>query len=449
MSLPISQFVEFSIQTPGQALANYNVNVLGLVTKDAPLQNYGNGATGTATVGGGAVTAVAVGTGGANYLTPPPVFLTGGGGTGAVVTATVAAGVVTGFVVVHGGTGYTSAPTIIVGQGFQLYVDPIQVGLDFGTSSETYLLAVEIFDQSPNILSAGGYLVVYAMAASDTLSSAITALSQIAYCGAYLFGAYQPSTSELVAASTLVQALQPGSLLFAPTSLLSDLYPSGMSYQISQLLNTQTRLLIHTASAQQARLFAAGYASRLLSVNFYGTATTLTMNLKQIVGIPVDTGITVTLAAQCASVGVDYYALVGTLSEVVSTGGNGYTDNVYNLNWLVGALQVATFNVLGTTPTKIPQTEAGMNTIKSAIIGILQQAVANGFLAPGTWNGATFGDPASFIRNVADFGYYVYSIPIGQQSQTQRAQRIAPSIQIAAKYAGAIQMVIGVIFPQV
>lgn len=446
--LAISDFVNFSIETPGQALADYNVNVLGLLTKDVPLQNYGNGAAATATLTSGAVSSFAVSAGGTGYLTPPPVFLTGGGGSGAVAQAVVVAGVLTGINVVHGGAGYATPPLVTIGNGFQLYVDPIQVGLDFGTTSETFLLAEEIFNQAPNIISSGGYLVVYAMQAGDTLSAAITALSQISYCGGYIFGGYQPSTNELVAASSVVQGLTPGSLLYAPTSLLSDLYPSGMSYQISQLQNTKTRLLLHTASAQQARLFAAGYASRLQSVDFEGTDTALTMNLKQIVGIPVDTGISETIANQANTVGVDYYASVGTLPEVVSTGGNDYSDNVYNLNWLVGALQVATFNVLGTTPTKIPQTEAGMNTIKGAIVQILQQAVANGFLAPGQWNGQTFGDPASFIRNIADFGYYVFSQPIAQQTETQRIKRIAPTIQIAIKYAGAIQKVIGIIFPQ-
>ena len=448
MSLPITDFVDFQVQQPGQSLANYNVNVLGLVTKDVPLQNYPNSGAATATVAGGAVTAFTVTNGGTGYLTPPPVFLVGGGGAGALATATVSGGVITAITVVEGGSNYATAPTVIIGQGFQIYNSATQVELDFGSGSETFALAEEIFNQSPNILSAGGYLIIYAMATADTLTSAITALSQLSYCGGYLFGAYQPTTSELVAASTYVQGLTPGSLLFAPTGLITDAYPSGMSYQISQLDNQQTRLIIHTFGAQQARLYAAGYASRLLSTNFAGTDTTLTMNLKQIIGIPVDTGINQTLATQLNTVGIDYYASVGTLSEVVSTGGNGYSDNVYNLNWLVGALQVATFNVLGTTPTKIPQTEAGMNTIKGAITAILQQAVANGFLAPGAWNGQTFGNPAAMIRNIADFGFYVYSQPISKQSQTARQTRVAPTIQVAVKYAGAIQMVLGIIFPQ-
>lgn len=446
MSIAISDFVNFTIETPGQALGAFNTNVLALLTKDAPVQNYGTGGGGTATVTAGAVSAVAVAAAGAGYTTPPPVFVTGGGGTGALVQAVIAGGLITGFTVIYGGTGYATPPTIVIGNGFQIYVDPIQVGLDFGTSSETYALAEAVFNQSPNVLSGNGYLVVYSMAAGDTLSTAITALCGILYCGGFIWGGYAPNTAEILAASTLVQGLSPKRMLFAPTTNLSDLYAGGMCYQVSALLQTWTRLLIHTASALQARLFAAAYASRLMSVDFSGSNTTLTMNLKQLVGIPADLGINETVFAQCQTVGVDFYAQVATLSETVSTGGNDYSDNVYNLTWLLGALQVATFNGLAQTPTKIPQTEQGMNTVKGTIIGVLNQAVANGFLAPGAWTATTFGNPTSLISNIADFGFYVYSAPVALQLQAQRQKRIAPLIQIAVKYAGAIQQISGIIY---
>jgi len=446
MSISISDFVNFTVAQPGLALPAYNVNSLALLTKDAPIQNYATGATATCTEVGGSVTSVTLGTGGTGYLTAPQVFLIGGGGTGAVVTATVSSGAVTGFTVVNGGTGYTSAPTVIISSNFNVYTDPISVGNDFGTTSETYMMATEIFSQTPNILSAGGKLVIYPMASTLTLVQAISVLQPQTYTGGYLYCGYTPSASEVEAASTLVNALVTKALLFAPTNLLTDLYPSGMSYTISQAFQQQTRLLIHTAGAQTARLFAAGYASRLFGTNFQGSNTTITMNLKQISGINADTGINETIAAQCQTVGVDFYALVQGLPEVVSTGGNGYSDNVYNLTWLLNALQVATFNTLATTPTKIPQTEAGMNTIKSSIAQILNQAVANGFLAPGAWTGPSFGNPASLVTNIAQFGYYVYSQPVSQQAQAQRAARIAPLVQIAVKYAGAVQSVNGIIY---
>ncbi len=72
------------------------------------------GATATATIGGGAVTSVAVNTGGTLYQAAPTVTFTGGAGTGATATATLTAGVVTAITVTNGGSGYSSAPAVII-----------------------------------------------------------------------------------------------------------------------------------------------------------------------------------------------------------------------------------------------------------------------------------------------------------------------------------------------
>ena len=111
-----------------------------------------------------------------------------------------------------------------------------------------------------------------------------------------------------------------------------------------------------------------------------------------------------------------------------------------DLQWLVGALQVAGFNYLAQTATKIPQTETGMDGLKSAYTKVCQQAVVNAYSAPGTWTSPiTFGNQADLLANVAQFGYYIYSLPIADQLQAQRAARVAPLVQIALKEAGAIQ----------
>ena len=42
------------------------------------------------------------------------------------------------------------------------------------------------------------------------------------------------------------------------------------------------------------------------------------------------------------------------------------------------------------------------------------------------------------LKNIKEKGYYVYSLPISEQSQPDREARKAPLIQIAIKSAGAI-----------
>ena len=74
-------------------------------------------AAATATVSGGAVTAITVTDGGEHYKSalPPTVTITGGGGSGATATATVdSLGLVTGISITSGGSGYTSAPTVTI-----------------------------------------------------------------------------------------------------------------------------------------------------------------------------------------------------------------------------------------------------------------------------------------------------------------------------------------------
>jgi hypothetical protein len=66
----------------------------------------------TPIVPGGILTAIAVGTGGSGYTTPPVVAITGGGGVAATAHAVISGGVVTSVVIDNAGTGYTSAPTI-------------------------------------------------------------------------------------------------------------------------------------------------------------------------------------------------------------------------------------------------------------------------------------------------------------------------------------------------
>ena len=71
------------------------------------ITGYGWGATATATVSGGTVTAIAVNHGGSGYTTAPTVTILGGYGSGATATATVSGGVVTAITVTAGGSGYT------------------------------------------------------------------------------------------------------------------------------------------------------------------------------------------------------------------------------------------------------------------------------------------------------------------------------------------------------
>lgn len=204
----------------------------------------------------------------------------------------------------------------------------------------------------------------------------------------------------------------------------------------SGLVNT--RCLHYSVSSAKALDFTAGYAGRALSTDFAGTATAQTMHLKDIVGLVADPNLTQTRLQACLNAGVDIYANFG-IPKVFTSGVNQFFDQVYNRLAFKLRLRIAGFNFLATTQTKIPQTEEGLSALKSAYQIVCDQFVTAGVFAPGTWNGSTtFGKPQDHLRNISDFGYYIYSIPIALQAQIDREARVAPLIQIAAKESGAI-----------
>ena len=97
------------------------------------------------------------------------------------------------------------------------------------------------------------------------------------------------------------------------------------------------------------------------------------------------------------------------------------------------------YNLLYTSPTKVPQTDAGNQLIASVIEAACEAAVNNGYLAPGVWNSAGFG--AVKQGDTLSKGYYVYAPAIATQSQADREARKAVPFQVAAKEAGAIHTV--------
>lgn len=317
---------------------------------------------------------------------------------------------------------------------YAAYTSATEVASDWGSSSTTYAMANAIFSQVPNILDGGGMLFIVAIETDETLAAAIARVADTIFFGGILSTAY-PSGSDIATLATAVQAMEQ-KMLFFPSN--DDSLIAGSYTTIKDASNSKTRCLLHKDSAATALLFAAAYASRLLSVDFSGSNTFSTMNLKSLAGIDADTAITQTIFGNAETAGVDLIVSYNGLTRVASFGANRYADEVYGINWFSTAIQTAGFNALQLVSSKIPQTEAGVSVVKGAYRQVCEQAVSNGFLAPGTWAGSDWiGNPADMARNIQERGYYIYSQPISKQSAADRAARRVPTIQIAAKMAGA------------
>jgi hypothetical protein len=144
------------------------------------------------------------------------------------------------------------------------------------------------------------------------------------------------------------------------------------------------------------------------------------------------------LEAKNCNVFVAYNNDTAIIEQGRMASGN-FIDEVTGTDWLALTIQTALYNLLYTSPTKIPQTDAGMNRLVNVCEATCSQAVVNGLLAPGTWNSNGFGQLAS-----GDFlpkGFYVYAPPVSSQTQADREARASVPIQIAAKLAGAVHTI--------
>ena len=186
------------------------------------------------------------------------------------------------------------------------------------------------------------------------------------------------------------------------------------------------------------RTLAAGYMSRKHTVLFTGENTAQTMHLKEIRSVVAENYSQTEIDA-AKTVGLDIYTIFKkTVPKLLTTGANGFTDDVYNLMAYVDAVQTDAFNILGSSTTKIPQTTPGLNTLLDGLEGTSQGFVTAGVFAPGTWTlSQTFGDVDTFNRNIEEKGFYWYSIPLSDQPQSERVQRKTPVLQNAVKNAGA------------
>lgn len=475
--LPVSNIINVTIQQTPSGLAERNVNALALFTTEAPSngEEYGIYISpaqvadiyGTASVTAAMANAIFGQTpnirSGNGHLVVIPMQGAVSATRGNFVTANIAAnissldGVVDGDirVVVDGDnvdltgldfTGVTSleqVAAILQSKLVDVTVSATDTQITFESKTVGASSSVDVVTLSGGsgtdlagaglLNAAGGTDTAGVDASGESLQDAITRTTDtVSYTG--IITNLEMEDDVVLPLSAFIQARD--KILLHHFSALSAL--GGVIADVQQAGNTKTRCILYTDAAQ-ANLCKAAYAGRAFSVNFNGSDTMMTMNLKQLATILPDRGISQTTYVNANAAGADLYVSYDGVPSVYSTGGNDFFDNVYADLALKFALETAGFNHLRQTNTKVPQTERGMSGLKGAYAIVMKRFVTNGCLAGGSWaSPETFGDPEIFKQNVLEAGYYIYSQPVTQQNQAEREQRKAPLVQIAAKRAGAI-----------
>lgn len=181
--------------------------------------------------------------------------------------------------------------------------------------------------------------------------------------------------------------------------------------------------------------------ARILTTDYRASNTVITLKFKQEPGVvPELLNVNQVNAAEGKNCNlfITYNNDTSILEQGVMADGT-FVDIVMGTDWLATDIQRSLYNLLYTSPTKIPQTDQGMQLLTTQVEAICNQGVINGLIAPGIWNSNGFG-----ILKEGDYmaqGYYVYAPPVALQNQADRAARMAVPIQVAVKLAGAIHTV--------
>lgn len=476
--VPPSYTVSVSLAATPSGLADYNTNSIAIFTNDPAGFSEAYQAYMTPNAVGTDFGTDSLTYAMANALfTPVPNFRTGGGylyvfpfkgvnaTSGTLTTADISANITNFKSVTNGvlnltidgtvtqveGLDFSTVQTladivtVLQNQNLDVYIEATEdnkikfTSKRFGTESAVTIAAASDADDATDLNGATYFNgseaipVTGTNASGQTLAQAVAAAQQQVYFGGVLTTQYcDNATAQANAAA--IQALDCD--YFEAITSMKNIAVLGKDIKAAGL--GKTRSLVLSSGAKEAKVAIATYATIAKSVNWKGSNTANTMNLKTLTGCLPDNGLSDTYVLSAQTNGVDIYANTGGLSVVYSNDNNGYTDSIEANLWQKKATEVAGFNYLRQTTGKVPQTESGMNGLKNAYAQVCEQSIANGSSAPGTWSGViSFGDPEDFKRNIAQFGYYIYSEPISQQSQADREARKAPVCQIAIKRSGA------------
>lgn len=223
---------------------------------------------------------------------------------------------------------------------------------------------------------------------------------------------------------------QEGGALVAATT-------TDIAYQLSQLRYSKS-FVQYSSSSPYA---VVSLMAKTLTVDYAANNSVITLMYKQQPGIVAENLNSTqadSLKAKKCNAFVNFENDTAIILNGVASSGE-YIDEITGTDALAVDLQTALYNLLYTSPTKIPQTDAGTHLLVTTAESVMLKFVNNGFLAPGVWKSQGFG-----ILKTDDYlpkGFYIYAPPVATQSTADRSARKSVPIQVAAKLAGAVHEV--------
>lgn len=325
------------------------------------------------------------------------------------------------------------------------YSDLTAVAADWASTTQAYKACKAFFNQSPR----PDNVAIASIKSGETITEA---LDRINGFNSVWYGLTLAVGTGFATAAEIQEAAE-----WANPSKKALFYTTNDTDCLDASVTTDIASLLYAAGYDYAfgqyddndAYASVSAMARILSVNYDMKDATITLKFKKEPGV---TPVSITETQRLALVGkkLNCYAYFGDdnamLAEGVVSSGR-FLDEVIGLDWFKKKLQDQIFGFLYTRTTKVPQTDRGMALLVQQADIACQAAVNCGLIAPGTWNGSDLGEVKT-----GDFlpkGYYIYANKLSSQSQSDRAARIAPPLQLLIKGAGAIHSVdVAVTFEQ-
>ena len=218
------------------------------------------------------------------------------------------------------------------------------------------------------------------------------------------------------------------------TNSLATLNPAS-SLDIGAVLKAGSYRTTLTTFSRDSKLYpSASVFGRAASVNFETTGSTITLNLKSMPGVTAED----LTPAEFQALRDKYVSAV----VKIGSSANAYTDSrmasgswldtTHGLMWLENRCETDLFNLLYQSATKVPATQAGINTTVNTLDGSLQAAVRNGLCAPG------FLPDGTYLPE----GYLITAVPLGDVPASDKSNRIYQGLSFVMVGAGALHGVV-------
>lgn len=315
----------------------------------------------------------------------------------------------------------------------------IMGGTTGATASVSFLTApgtgTDISAMLGGLSTSGGYVV--AGQAAETALAAATLFD--GNFGRAWYGLVIPEAvdADNIAVAQYIEAAN-NKHLYGITSqdpaVMSAVATSDVAYAVKALSLSHTIVQYSSTSAYAV----VSLLAKAMSTNWAGSMTAITLMYK---GEPsvVAESLTETQAQAIAGKNANVFVNYDNSTAIIQNGtvaSGDFIDTITGADALSVDLQTALYNLLYTSPTKIPQTDAGSGLMVATCEQVLGKYVTDGYLAAGVWDQNGFGNLAQ--NDFMPKGYYVYAPPVASQLKSDRQARKAVALQIAAKCAGAV-----------